>query len=167
MSWTVCWRYLVLGHLPHPWSILCQSQEEHQLQHIACDLCQHDTHGAPYDVLYLQPLQNRRKMADRSESTREDFNVVAAVGCEPTPPKTYVSWHTKIISHNRIPVPRSLKRKVSWMLFCNFYLRTYDVLFGNHIDLIIHGAKIGKTFQKCRFLFLFFSWFSLPLANFG
>ncbi len=21
ISWTVCWRYLVLGHLPHPWSI--------------------------------------------------------------------------------------------------------------------------------------------------
>jgi hypothetical protein len=33
MSWTVCWRYLVLGHLPHPWSILCQSQEGHQLLH--------------------------------------------------------------------------------------------------------------------------------------
>ncbi len=46
MSWTVCWRYLVLGHLPHPWSILCQSQDAHQLQHIACDVCQHDTHGA-------------------------------------------------------------------------------------------------------------------------
>ncbi len=66
MSWTVCWRYLVLGHLPHPGSILCQFQEEHHLQHVACNLCQHDTHGAPYDVLYLQPLQNRRKMADRS-----------------------------------------------------------------------------------------------------
>jgi hypothetical protein len=31
---------------------LCQPQEGHQLLHLACDVCQHDTHGAAYDVLY-------------------------------------------------------------------------------------------------------------------
>jgi hypothetical protein len=63
MSWTNCWRYLVLGYLPQPWSVsVCEPEEVHQLLHIACDVCQHGTHGALYDV--LQPLQNRKKIAD-------------------------------------------------------------------------------------------------------
>jgi hypothetical protein len=65
------------------------SQEGHQLLHLACDVCQHDTHGAPYDVLYLMPLQNRRKMA-------KEFNAVLNKKLKNTknPPEFFLFFYT-------------------------------------------------------------------------